>query len=61
MLLALGVRYVRLMTNNPRKLSDLERYGIKAVRESIEMDPGDGTTHYLRTKKSKLGHLLSKV
>jgi len=61
MLLSLGVRNVRLMTNNPRKIKDLERFGLVAQRESIEMDPGDGTTHYLRTKKDKLGHLLTKV
>tara|TARA_B100000683_G_C12130824_1_gene407570 strand:- start:96 stop:539 length:444 start_codon:yes stop_codon:yes gene_type:complete len=61
MLVSLGVRSVRLMTNNPRKITDLQRYGLTATRESIEMEPGDGTTHYLRTKKDKLGHLLSKV
>jgi GTP cyclohydrolase II len=58
----LGVSKVRLMSNNPRKLESLESAGIRVVeRVPIEIAPSDGTKHYLRTKKAKLGHLLSKV
>ena len=62
MLLALGVRKVRLLTNNPSKVLGLTRYGITVVnRESLEMEPGEYTRGYLVTKKQKLGHLLDKV
>jgi GTP cyclohydrolase II len=58
----LGVTKVRLMSNNPRKLESLEGAGIRVVeRVPIEIAPSDSTKHYLRTKKAKLGHLLSKV
>jgi 3,4-dihydroxy 2-butanone 4-phosphate synthase/GTP cyclohydrolase II len=58
----LGVTKVRLMSNNPRKLESLESAGIRVVeRVPIEIAPSDGTKNYLRTKKAKLGHLLSKV
>ena len=61
-LLYFGIRRVRLMSNNPKKLDALECAGIKVVeRVPIEITPSDGTTKYLRTKKAKLGHLLSKV
>jgi 3,4-dihydroxy 2-butanone 4-phosphate synthase/GTP cyclohydrolase II len=62
MLLALGVRNVTLLTNNPRKIEDLQRFGIAVTdREVLEIDPGQGTVNYLRTKKDKMGHLLTKV
>lgn len=62
MLLALGAKEVRLMTNNPRKVSDLTRFGVTVVaREPIELEPGVHNTSYLRAKKEKLGHLLTKV
>src|SRR5881409_4082129 len=58
----LGVSRVRLMSNNPRKFEALESAGIHVVeRVPIEIAPSDGTKKYLRTKKAKLGHLLSKV
>ena len=58
----LGVSRVRLMSNNPRKFESLEEAGIQvAERVPIEITPSDGTKKYLRTKKAKLGHLLSKV
>jgi 3,4-dihydroxy 2-butanone 4-phosphate synthase / GTP cyclohydrolase II len=58
----LGVSKVRLMSNNPQKLESLESAGIAvAERVPIEMAPSDGTKNYLKTKKAKLGHLLSKV
>ncbi len=56
------VSRVRLMSNNPRKIEALESAGIRvAERVPIEIPPSDGTKKYLKTKKAKLGHLLSKV
>jgi 3,4-dihydroxy 2-butanone 4-phosphate synthase / GTP cyclohydrolase II len=58
----LQVRQVRLLTNNPRKISGLENYGLKVVeRVPLEVAPRDTNIHYLRTKQSKLGHLLSNL
>jgi 3,4-dihydroxy 2-butanone 4-phosphate synthase/GTP cyclohydrolase II len=58
----LGVSRVRLMSNNPKKIDALEAAGIRvAERVPIEITPSAGTTKYLKTKKAKLGHLLSKV
>src|SRR5205809_1086079 len=57
-----AVTQVRLMSNNPRKFEGLETSGITIVeRIPIEITPSDSTENYLRTKKTKLGHLLSKV
>lgn len=57
-----GVSKVRLMSNNPKKIDALETAGIRvAERVPIEITPSDGTTKYLKTKKAKLGHMLSKV
>ena len=59
---SIGVTSVRLMSNNPQKIEALERAGIRvAERVPIEIPPSDGTKNYLKTKKAKLGHLLSKV
>lgn len=62
MLRDLGVRSLRLMSNNPRKLQGLSGEGL-AVNERlpIEIAATAATQHYLRTKKDKLGHLLSSV
>ena len=58
----LGVRRVRMLSNNPRKLRALEVAGIRITeRISIEITPRRSTQHYLKTKKEKLGHLLTKV
>jgi 3,4-dihydroxy 2-butanone 4-phosphate synthase/GTP cyclohydrolase II len=58
----LGVSRVRLMSNNPHKFKSLDSAGIRVVeRIPIEIPPSDGTEKYLKTKKAKLGHLLSKV
>jgi 3,4-dihydroxy 2-butanone 4-phosphate synthase/GTP cyclohydrolase II len=55
----LGVRRVCLLTNNPRKVASLERYGVTvAERRSIETAPHQDNIAYLRTKRHKLGHLL---
>jgi 3,4-dihydroxy 2-butanone 4-phosphate synthase/GTP cyclohydrolase II len=56
----LGVKKMRLMTNNPRKIVGLEGYGMKVVeRVPIEVSPVETNYNYLKTKKEKLGHLLS--
>jgi len=62
MLAAMGVRKIRLMTNNPRKVEELGRCGVVVEsRESIEIEPVDANRAYLATKKAKMGHLLDKV
>ncbi len=56
----LGVKQMRLMTNNPRKIVGLEGYGLKVVeRVPIEIPPVKENYNYLKTKKEKLGHLLT--
>jgi 3,4-dihydroxy 2-butanone 4-phosphate synthase/GTP cyclohydrolase II len=58
----LGLRKIRLLTNNPQKIVGLEGYGLKvAERVHIEMQPNPKNARYLRTKKEKLGHVLRKV
>jgi 3,4-dihydroxy 2-butanone 4-phosphate synthase/GTP cyclohydrolase II len=58
----LGVRKMRLLTNNPKKMIALEGYGLTVVeRVPIETHPHAKNIHYLKVKKSKLGHLLEKV
>ena len=58
----LGCRRIRVMTNNPRKFIALEAYGIEIVeRVPLEIVPHQQTVAYLRTKKEKLGHLLTSV
>jgi 3,4-dihydroxy 2-butanone 4-phosphate synthase/GTP cyclohydrolase II len=62
MLLDLGVRRMRLMTNNPRKIVGLEGYGLAITeRVPIEIAAGDDNAGYLKTKKEKLGHMLKGV
>lgn len=61
-LVDLGVKNMRLMTNNPKKIVGLEGYGLKVVeRVPIETKPHEKNLVYLRTKKKKLGHLLENV
>ncbi len=56
----LGVRKIRLMTNNPKKIVGLQGYGLEVVeRVPIEIKPGRQNLAYLKTKKKKLGHLLT--
>ncbi len=58
----LGVGKIRLLTNNPKKIVGLEGYGLTVVtRVPIEMHPHSKNIHYLKVKKSKLGHMLEKV
>jgi 3,4-dihydroxy 2-butanone 4-phosphate synthase/GTP cyclohydrolase II len=55
----LGVKTMRLITNNPRKIVGLEGYGLKVVEQvPIKMEPGKYNQKYLETKKIKLGHLF---
>jgi len=58
----LGVRGVRLMTNNPDKARELERRGV-AVRERIglEIAPNETNREYLRTKRERFGHLIESL
>ncbi|MCM3208135.1 bifunctional 3,4-dihydroxy-2-butanone-4-phosphate synthase/GTP cyclohydrolase II [Paenibacillus sp. CC-CFT742] len=55
----LGVRQIRLLTNNPRKIKGLEGYGLEVVeRVPIQMEENEDNTLYLHTKQAKLGHML---
>ncbi len=61
MLLDLGVRRVRLLTNNPAKIRDLERHGVEVVeRIPLSVSPNPSNLGYLRTKREKMGHLFPK-
>ena len=58
----IGVRKIKLLTNNPRKVAGIEGYGIKITETvPIEISPGEHNKNYLETKKKKLGHVLSLV
>ena len=55
----LGVRKIRLLTNNPRKIKGLDGHGLEIVeRVPIQMPPTEDNKRYLRTKMEKLGHML---
>lgn len=57
----LGVCKIRLLTNNPRKIEGLEKYGLKiAERVPIQINPNKLNKKYLATKKEKLGHFLEE-
>jgi len=61
-LVDLGVRRLRLMTNNPRKYSALAGFGLEIVdRVGLEIPPSADNRAYLETKKHKMGHLLRLV
>ncbi|MBN2984363.1 MULTISPECIES: bifunctional 3,4-dihydroxy-2-butanone-4-phosphate synthase/GTP cyclohydrolase II [Cohnella] len=56
----IGVRRIRLLTNNPRKIKGLEGYGLSVVeRVPIQMPENEDNARYLHTKQDKLGHLFS--
>lgn len=57
----LGVRRMRLLTNNPGKIRALAEQGFLVTRAPIEMDATQYDRAYLRTKKEKMGHLLENV
>jgi 3,4-dihydroxy 2-butanone 4-phosphate synthase/GTP cyclohydrolase II len=57
----LGLRKVRILTNNPKKISRLEVYGIKIVEQiPLRAEPSKHNINYLKTKKSRLGHMLDE-
>jgi 3,4-dihydroxy 2-butanone 4-phosphate synthase/GTP cyclohydrolase II len=61
-LFELGVRKIRLMTNNPKKIIGLGGYGLEVVeRVAIEMKPNKKNLRYLKTKKERMGHLLDHL
>lgn len=55
-----GVHRVRLLTNNPRKISGLQENGIAVQREELEIAATSESAPYLRTKALKMGHLLQQ-
>ena len=58
-LLDLGVKKIRLLTNNPKKVVGLQGYGLEIVeRVPIEIPPNENNEKYLKTKRDKLGHLI---
>ncbi len=58
-LASLGIRQIRLMTNNPKKIVGLEGYGLELVeRVPLEIQATGNNVRYLRTKQEKMGHLL---
>lgn len=61
-LLDLGLKRIRVLTNNPKKVSRLEVYGLEVVDQvPLESDPNEHNRRYLETKKQKLGHTLRNV
>jgi len=59
MLSRMGIKRVRLMTNNPQKISQLERFGIEVAERVAHAFPANGhNENYLRTKAERAGHLL---
>ncbi len=59
---SLGVRKMTLLTNNPKKIVGLDGYGLEVVdRAPIEIAPNATNARYLKTKKEKMGHLLSHL
>ncbi len=56
----LGIRQLRIMTNNPRKLSGLQGYGVEVVEQvPLRITPNPHNSKYLAAKREKLGHLLA--
>jgi 3,4-dihydroxy 2-butanone 4-phosphate synthase / GTP cyclohydrolase II len=59
---SLGIEQIRLLTNNPKKISGLEGYGLQVIeRLPIEMPAVEENRNYLQTKKQKLGHMLERL
>jgi 3,4-dihydroxy 2-butanone 4-phosphate synthase/GTP cyclohydrolase II len=58
----LGIKKMRLMTNNPKKIVGLSGYGLEIVeRVPIEIKPQENNLEYLKTKKNKMGHILNEI
>ncbi len=61
-LVALGLRKIRLLTNNPRKIVGLAGYGLEVVeREPLVVEPRETNRRYLAAKRQKLGHLIENL
>ncbi|MDR0401679.1 MAG: bifunctional 3,4-dihydroxy-2-butanone-4-phosphate synthase/GTP cyclohydrolase II [Endomicrobium sp.] len=61
-LFKLGIKSINLITNNPKKVMELERFGVEvSKRISIEIKPTKSSKKYLKTKKEKMGHILKFV
>lgn len=59
---SLGIRDMRLMSNNPMKRIGLEGYGLRIVeRVPIEIEPNEYNRFYMHTKKARMGHVLDNV
>jgi len=55
----LGLTTIHLMTNNPKKITGLEEYGLKITRRiPLSIPPNKNNKKYLSTKKNKLNHML---
>jgi 3,4-dihydroxy 2-butanone 4-phosphate synthase/GTP cyclohydrolase II len=58
----LGLKKIRLLTNNPKKIIGLEGYGIQIVdRIPLVIEPNEFNEGYMNTKESKMGHLLHSL
>ncbi|HXF39985.1 MAG TPA: GTP cyclohydrolase II [Blastocatellia bacterium] len=57
----LGLRRVRLLSNNPDKIAALAAAGFEVERVPLEVEPHERTRDYLKTKKDKMGHLLKNI
>ena len=58
----LGLRQLRILTNNPKKVARLEVYGIKIAEQlSLQIKPNDHNSFYLKTKREKMGHQLGDL
>ena len=58
----LGLTTIRVLTNNPRKISGISGFGLTAVsQEPIEIEPNDHNRDYLETKRDKLGHTIGRA
>jgi 3,4-dihydroxy 2-butanone 4-phosphate synthase / GTP cyclohydrolase II len=61
-LVDLGIRQIRLLTNNPKKVVGLDGYGLRIVEQvPIQIPPNQKNRNYLKTKRDKLGHLLDPM
>ncbi len=58
----LGLKKIKLMTNNPKKMSGIEGYGLEIMEQvPVEIEPGEFNKNYLKVKKDKMGHKLNNV
>jgi 3,4-dihydroxy 2-butanone 4-phosphate synthase/GTP cyclohydrolase II len=58
-LVDLGIKKIKLLTNNPKKVVGLEGYGLEIVKQvPIKVKPNPHNKKYLKTKKEKMGHLI---